>query len=132
MISRANLWAWFDRVSSSDSPVDQLSRGGLSGDWDLVAIECFAILLESLTEFWEYVGCWIYTSTPMPPHLSLLALPPRSLGLGCGHVQFLAGAFFSALFVYANIFRSMGGAAHRWALPLFGSFVARTTGAHIG
>ena len=34
-ISDLGLWSWFDRVASSDNPVDGLSRGKMDGPWQL-------------------------------------------------------------------------------------------------
>ena len=38
-IATAGVWSWFDRVASKDNPVDQLSRGKMDGNWDIVPIE---------------------------------------------------------------------------------------------
>ena len=48
LIAQSGIWAWFDRVSSKDNPVDQLSRGKLQGPWDLVPIEIPPILIADL------------------------------------------------------------------------------------
>ena len=37
-ISKINASPWFDRVDTKSNPVDGLSRGDLSGDWDLVPL----------------------------------------------------------------------------------------------
>ena len=36
LVSELQCWPWFDRVDAKSNPVDGLSRGGLSGPWDLV------------------------------------------------------------------------------------------------
>ena len=50
-IAAAGVWAWFDRVSSADNPVDKLSRGQLQGDWELLDIEFPDVLLQSLQRY---------------------------------------------------------------------------------
>ena len=35
---KINACPWFDRVDTKSNPVDGLSRGDLSGDWDLVTL----------------------------------------------------------------------------------------------
>ena len=50
-VSDMNLWAWFDRVASADNPVDKLSRGDSSGDWDIVPIEFPPVLLKDLKDY---------------------------------------------------------------------------------
>ena len=37
-VSRINACPWFDRVDTKSNPVDGLSRGDLSGDWDVVTL----------------------------------------------------------------------------------------------
>ena len=37
-ISRTNVCPWYDRVDTKSNPVDGLSRGDLSGEWDLVPL----------------------------------------------------------------------------------------------
>ena len=37
-IAKINACPWFDRVDTKSNPVDGLSRGDLSGDWDLVPL----------------------------------------------------------------------------------------------
>ena len=37
-IAMINACPWFDRVDTKSNPVDGLSRGDLSGDWDLVKL----------------------------------------------------------------------------------------------
>ena len=34
-----NACPWFDRVDTKSNPVDGLSRGDLSGNWDLVPLD---------------------------------------------------------------------------------------------
>ena len=51
MASQKGLWTWFDRVSSSDNPVDKLSRGEMEGPWKLVPIAFPPALLLSLREY---------------------------------------------------------------------------------
>ena len=38
-IARRRIYPWFDRVASKYNPVDALSRGDASGDWDLVKLK---------------------------------------------------------------------------------------------
>ena len=51
MIADRGLWSWFDRVSSSDNPVDQLSRCKMEGPWELKGIEFPSVLLSSLRAY---------------------------------------------------------------------------------
>ena len=44
-VSAIGLWPWFDRVASADNPVDKLSRGVMSGPWELMDIQFPPILL---------------------------------------------------------------------------------------
>lgn len=37
-IAKINACPWFDRVDTKSNPVDGLSRGDLSGNWDLVPL----------------------------------------------------------------------------------------------
>ena len=37
-IAKINACPWFDRVETKFNPVDGLSRGDLSGDWDVVTL----------------------------------------------------------------------------------------------
>ena len=37
-IAKINACPWFDRVDTKSNPVDGLSRGDLSGEWDLVPL----------------------------------------------------------------------------------------------
>ena len=39
MAASSGIWAWFDRVASTDNPVDKLSRGVLKGPWELRDLE---------------------------------------------------------------------------------------------
>ena len=45
------LWAWFVRVDSKSNPVDGLSRGDASGDWELQDISFPPELLCKLHAF---------------------------------------------------------------------------------
>ena len=38
-IAKINACPWFDRVDTKSNPVDGLSRGDLSGNWDLVPLD---------------------------------------------------------------------------------------------
>ena len=38
-IAMINACPWFDRVDTKSNPVDGLSRGDLSGNWDLVPLD---------------------------------------------------------------------------------------------
>ena len=38
-IARGNICSWFDRVDTKSNPVDGLSRGDLSGDWDIIPLQ---------------------------------------------------------------------------------------------
>ena len=53
MIAKSGLWAWFDRVASPDNPVDQLSRGQLTGPWHLVTIELPGELFLNLQKYFN-------------------------------------------------------------------------------
>ena len=53
-IARKNLWTWFDRVDSKSNPVDGLSRGDATGDWELRDIVFPPDLLENLTTYLEH------------------------------------------------------------------------------
>jgi hypothetical protein len=50
-ISRLGIWSWFDRVDSKANPVDQLSRGVMTGDWDLLDILFPPDLLSAIATF---------------------------------------------------------------------------------
>ena len=50
-VAKKNLWAWFDRVDSKSNPVDGLSRGDLTGDWELVPISFLCDLLNGLKRY---------------------------------------------------------------------------------
>ena len=50
-IAHKNLWTWFDRVDSKSNPVDGLSRGDATGDWELRDIVFPPDLLENLIEY---------------------------------------------------------------------------------
>ena len=50
-IAHKNLWTWFDRVDSKSNPVDGLSRGDATGDWELRDIVFPPDLLEKLTDY---------------------------------------------------------------------------------
>ena len=52
-IARKNLWTWFDRFDSKSNPVDGLSRGDATGDWELRDIVFPPDLLENLKECLE-------------------------------------------------------------------------------
>ena len=39
LIAVRHVYAWFGRVASKSNPVDGLSRGDASGDWDLVDVK---------------------------------------------------------------------------------------------
>ena len=47
-VAAMGLWPWFDRVASSDNPVDQLSRGKMEGPRKLLEIEFPPILVRDL------------------------------------------------------------------------------------
>ena len=50
-IAEFGLWSWFDRVASSDNPVDQLPRGKPKGPWQLLDIEFPPVLFRGLNEY---------------------------------------------------------------------------------
>ena len=50
-ISRLGVWSWFERVDSKANPVDQLSRGVMTGDWDLLEIFFPPDLLSAIKTF---------------------------------------------------------------------------------
>ena len=50
-IASVGLCAWFDRVASKDNPVDQLSRGKLEGEWELLEISFPDPLLGDLRRY---------------------------------------------------------------------------------
>ena len=68
LCARSGLWSWFDRVSSKDNPVDQLSRGKPAGPGKLVDIEFPPQLLAELNEYLTE---------------SYTLLPPLCYGRGC-------------------------------------------------
>ena len=51
LIAHYGLRSWFDRVDTAANPVDKLSRGELSGDWELLPISFPPELLESICAF---------------------------------------------------------------------------------
>ena len=50
-VAAMGLWPWFDRVASSDNPVDQLSRGQMDGPWKLLEIEVPPVLVRDLQTY---------------------------------------------------------------------------------
>ena len=79
-IASAGLWAWFDRVASKDNPVDQLSRGKLEGEWELLDISFPAPLLEDLRRYLREV----LADDLLPPILYVFTTSTRLRALCSG------------------------------------------------
>ena len=72
MVAASGLWPWFDRVDSAANPVDKLSRGEMSGPWNLLPISFPHDLLQSITSF---LGCELTQRLVSGPPSGASALP---------------------------------------------------------